>query len=364
MSQPKIPLTADTIDAAWLNQAFDGSVATITNVKAERLGEGVGLLGEVTRLHLTYAAHSSGPQPASMIAKCQAAAPGNVFMSQAMGFYERESAFYKQFSQSINLRVPFCYYTDVDPAGAPYIVLLEEITNPRMFDQVVGANFEDSAAILDQAVKLHSHFWDNELLWSLEWLPPMNNPLYRAAREMAEPKLESFIATWSPHVAADTMQWMRELTPKYPDMVDWWVEQGNATFSHTDFRADNFLFGGSAGEGVVTVLDFQLSARHVGMWDVANFLGQSVTIENRREWEKTLVRRYFDGLIAAGVPNYSWERCWRDYRYCLLHKAWSQVAVSDIDPGNDRGRALLHAMITRVFAAAHDLQSGDLLKEF
>ena len=105
MSQPKIPLTADTIDAAWLNQAFDGSVATITNVKAERLGEGVGLLGEVTRLHLTYAAHSSGPQPASMIAKCQAAAPGNVFMSQAMGFYERESAFYKQFSRSINLRV-------------------------------------------------------------------------------------------------------------------------------------------------------------------------------------------------------------------------------------------------------------------
>ena len=119
MSQPKIPLTADRIDAAWLNQAFDGSVATITNVRAERLGEGVGLLGEVTRLHLSYAANSSGPQPPSMIAKCQAAAPGNVFMSQAMGFYERESAFYKQFSQSINLRVPYCYYTDVDPAGAP-----------------------------------------------------------------------------------------------------------------------------------------------------------------------------------------------------------------------------------------------------
>lgn len=60
MSQPKIPLTADTIDAAWLNQAFDGSVATITSVRAERLGEGVGLLGEVTRLHLNYAANSSG----------------------------------------------------------------------------------------------------------------------------------------------------------------------------------------------------------------------------------------------------------------------------------------------------------------
>ena len=81
MSQPKIPTTADHIDADWLNQAFDGSVATITNVQAQRLGEGVGLLGEVTRLHLTYAPGSSGPQPETMIAKCQAAAPGNVFMS-------------------------------------------------------------------------------------------------------------------------------------------------------------------------------------------------------------------------------------------------------------------------------------------
>ena len=364
MSQPQIPLTADSIDATWLNQAFDGTVATVAEVRAQRLGEGVGLRGEVTRLHLTYVPGSTGPQPATLIAKCQAAAPGNVFMSQAMGFYERESSFYREFSSSINLRVPYCWYTDVDPAGAPYVVLLEEITNPRMVDQVVGANFEDSAAILDQAVKLHSHFWDNELLWSLSWLPPMNNPLYRAAREMAEPKLESFIATWSPHVPAQTMQWMRELTPKYPDMVDWWVDQGNATFAHVDFRADNFLFGGSAGEGVVTVLDFQLSARHVGMWDVANFLGQSVTTDNRREWEQSLVRRYYDGLLTAGVTNYSWERCWRDYRYCLLHQAWSQVAVSDIDPGNERGRALLHAMITRAFAAAHDLQAGDLLTEF
>ena len=68
-------------------------------------------------------------------------------------------------------------------------------------------------------------------------------------------------------------------------------------------------------------------------------------------------------LPVAANPREA-DRCWRDYRYCLLHQAWSQVAVSDIDPGNDRGRALLHAMITRVFAAAHDLQSGDLLNEF
>ena len=359
-----IPTTADDLTPRWLNLAFSGEVADVIGVRAERLGEGVGLLGEVTRLHLTYRPDSLGPRPATMIAKCQAAAPGNVFMSQAMGFYERESNFYSQFSRTINLRVPYCFYTDVDPSGAPYIVLIEEITDARMVDQVIGANHEDSAAILDQAVTLHATFWDNDLLRSLEWLPPMNNPLYRAAREMAEPKLESFISTWSEVLPERTLRWMRELTPKYPDMVDWWVDQGKATFAHMDFRADNFLFGGSAGSGVVTVLDWQLSARHVGMWDVANFLGQSVTIDNRREWENELVHRYHDGLLAAGVTDYSWERCWRDYRYCLLHQAWSQVAVSDIDPGNDRGRRLLHEMITRAFAATDDNDGADLLNEF
>ncbi|MFM8563356.1 MAG: phosphotransferase family protein [Acidimicrobiia bacterium] len=363
-TRPPIPTTADHLTADWLNRAFDGSVAEIVDVRAERLGEGVGLLGEVTRLHLRYRDGSEGPRPTTMIAKCQAVAPGNVFMSQAMGFYERESSFYSRFSRTINLRVPHCHYTDVDPSGAPYIVLIEEITDARMVDQVVGADLDDTAAILDQAVTLHSTFWDNDLLRSLSWLPPMNNPLYRAAREMAEPKLESFIATWSGILPERTLGWMRELTPKYPDMVDWWVDQGHATFVHMDFRADNFLFGGSAGAGTVTVLDWQLSARHVGLWDVANFLGQSVTIENRRSWEGELVRRYHDGLLAAGVTGYPWERCWRDYRYCLLHQAWSQVAVSDIDPGNDRGRRLLHEMITRAFAATDDNDGADLLGEF
>lgn len=363
-TRPPIPTTADHLTADWLNRAFDGSVAEIVDVRAERLGEGVGLLGEVTRLHLRYRDGSEGPRPTTMIAKCQAAAPGNVFMSQAMGFYERESNFYSQFSRTINLRVPYCHYTDVDPTGAPYIVLIEEITGARMVDQIVGAGYDDSAAILDQAVTLHSTFWDNELLRSLQWLPPMNNPLYRAAREMAEPKLESFIDTWTGIVPDRTLPWMRQLTPKYPDMVDWWVDQGKATFVHMDFRADNFLFGGSAGAGTVTVLDWQLSARHVGMWDVANFLGQSVTIANRRDWEADLVRRYFDGLLSAGVTGYTWDRCWRDYRYCLFHQAWSQVAVSDIDPGNDRGRRLLHEMITRAFAAVDDNDCDDLLGEF
>jgi hypothetical protein len=37
--------------------------------------------------------------------------------------------------------------------------------------------------------------------------------------------------------------------------------------------------------------------------------------------------------------------------------------VSDLDPGNDRGRALLDAMITRAFTAASDHTAGQMLDE-
>ena len=40
-TKPVIPTTADHLTAQWLNDAFDGSIAEIAGVRAERLGEGV-----------------------------------------------------------------------------------------------------------------------------------------------------------------------------------------------------------------------------------------------------------------------------------------------------------------------------------
>jgi hypothetical protein len=43
-----IPASAADITVEWLNEVLD--VATVSAVKAENLGAGLGLLGEVTRL--------------------------------------------------------------------------------------------------------------------------------------------------------------------------------------------------------------------------------------------------------------------------------------------------------------------------
>jgi hypothetical protein len=359
----KLPVQTSEIDVAWLNEVLSkhNDVGTIAAATVESMGEGVGILGEVARVRLTYATGHSGP--ASMVAKCQSKFEANVVVSQMMGFYLREVNFYQQLAPTIDLRVPRCFHADSSATGAPFVLLLEEITGARMIDQIVGATLEDCERIVDIGSTLHAMFWEKPELYALSWLPPWNNDAYKGAGMLVDMKMNGFVNTWDDRLPKDAMAWAHALTRKYPEFLDWWVSQGQVTLAHTDFRADNFLFGGSAGADVVTTLDFQVMTRHVGVWDIANFLGMSVTPENRREWQDQLLRRYHEGLVAKGVTDYSFERCVRDYRYCSLQCAWSQIAISDVDPGNDRGRTLLDAMITRSFQNASDNNSGEALEE-
>ena len=361
---PGIPAHTSDISVAWLNSVFEAhhQVGTIDQVRIETMGEGVGILGEVARVHLTYAPGQTGPT--TMVAKCQSLFPENIFISEVMGFYLREVNFYRQLASTIPMRVPKPYFVDSGPTGVPFVLLLEEIHGARMIDQVTGATLDDCEQIVDVGAALHAHFWESPDLYALDWLPPWNNPAYKGAKDLVAAKIDAFKSAWRDRIPADALAWMDPYTAVYPESLDWWVEQGNVTLSHTDFRAENFLFGGSAGVGTVTTLDFQVMTRHVGVWDIANFLGMSVTTENRRDWEPALLRRYHAALLANGVTNYDFERCVRDYRYCTLQQAWAQIAISDVDPGNDRGRALLDAMVTRSFQNASDHNAGEALEAF
>lgn len=355
-----IPAQATDITAAWLDQRLD--VGTITGVSCEHIGEGVGVLGEVARLHLTYGPGEQGPP--TVIAKCQSLHPDNIMLSQMMGFYEREVNFYRELAADLEMRVPQCHVAEIAEGGAPFVLVIEEITGARAIDQVEGATKADTEAIVETIAALHARFWDNEALYSLDWLPPMNNDLYKGAGALTEANWDGFVERWADKLPHEVLDWCAQLTPRYVDMVDWFAAERPLTFAHTDVRADNFLFGGSAGDGVVTVLDFQLGTRHVGAWDVANFLGASVTVENRRAWQSDVLATYHRALVDHGVSGYSLDELTRHYRLCTLHQAWSQIAVSNLDPGNERGRALLDAMVTRTFASALDNEGGELLRVF
>ena len=50
------------------------------------------------------------------------------------------------------------------------------------------------------------------------------------------------------------------------------------------------------------------------MNDVAYFIGAGLEPDVRQPVEESLVRGYHEGLVSAGVSDYSWEDCWLGYR--------------------------------------------------
>jgi len=89
-----------------------------------------------------------------------------------------------------------------------------------------------------------------------------------------------------------------------------------------------------------------------------------VTTDDRRAWEEDMVRRYHEGLVAAGVSGYDWDTCWLEYRYAIAQQAWSTCPMGDMEPGNERGRLLLDTITPRYLVAASDHKAHEVLDLF
>jgi aminoglycoside phosphotransferase (APT) family kinase protein len=144
------------------------------------------------------------------------------------------------------------------------------------------------------------------------------------------------------------------------------IAEAPMTICNGDFRADNLMFDDEADdEDRVAVLDWQISSRGPAIVDVAYFLGQSLTVEERRPHERALVRGWYDalaGALGAEPVEYPFELAWQQYRRATLATTvYPVTAVGAMDPADERGRELLLAMATRSFTAALDLRAGELL---
>lgn len=354
-----IPSSPGEVTASWLSEVLGTHV---TEVSAANLGEGVGVMGEVTRLRLTYADGAGGP--ATLIAKTVSPAEQNLETAGTYGFYAREVAFYQEVAQLMDLRVPECLYADMAPGGVPFILLLEEVVGARQIDQLVGPTPDEAARIVDEVAKLHATWWDNPAIEELSWLPPMNNELYKGYADVLPQLAPLLKANWGERLDPAAMPWLDELCERYVGLLDWFVESGPVTFCHYDLRPDNILIAPESDPDGICLLDWQLAVRHRGTFDMAYFLGQNVPVEFRRRHQDALLRRYHDNLVGLGVHGYSFDRCWDDYRASMLMHVVSATQIQLLEGGNERGQQLLDAMLTQGWQAAVDLDAGEFLGAF
>ena len=352
-----LPSTVGEISTDWLNDVLPNEFGEIAEFDWTDLGEGVGILGEVSRLVLTYRNGEKGPK--TLVAKCQSPAEENISLCQTMGYYFREVNFYKHGRESFPVEIPKCYFSEISESGIPFTILIEEIPDVTVMDQVTGAEIDKTASVFSMLAKLHAHYWETDDLYELDWLPPMNNEMYKTSQILASNLFDSFKTNWASTLDPETLEAVEQFIPRYPKFLDWCVSQGNQTFTHNDARSENYLF---SADGSLTMIDFQYCTRFWGAWDISNWLSASLSIEDRQKHGEELVNHYHEQLVGNGVNNYTVDQCWRDLKASLIVQTYNQVIDSDLDYSNERGKQLLEKCITRTFSAAADYEIASFIK--
>jgi hypothetical protein len=350
------------LDAGWFTSALRstgtiGDDVEVTGCTSEQIGQGVGILALLWRVHLTYAGGGAGP--ATAVLKLPHTMAESRHVADSFRFYEREVRFYEQAADRSPLRTPARYASAFDDEGGTgeFFLLMEDLAGRTVHDQVAGCPADDAERDLQALAAHHASWWDSPELPTLPWAirvvdPPNPQALVPALRQ-SWPIIESRFA--------DCLRGpMFDAAKRMPDVVVPLMEHLSAppvTLLHGDHRLDNLFFSPDD----VAALDWQITGTGRGAYDVAYFLSQSLASDERKRVEADLVRAYHDALVEHGVEGYSFEACWEDYRLATLFVSVYPLNAGAVDLVNDRAVELFTAMLERSVAAILDLDALELM---
>ena len=355
-----IPRTIDEVDAAWIDAALrEGGQAGSGRVVAaelEPIGVGVGLLGDLARATLTWEGEAG---PATVVVKLPSHHEANRAQGMAFRFYEREILFYREVAPTVRVRVPRCWWSGMDVDAGLFGLIIEDLSGYALGDQVAGVSPDDAGRAVEALARFHADWWETPALDALEWMPFSNGPITMQAVGVYERGWAPFLEHFGDHLSPEAKLLGERVRDHFAGLLEL-LGQSPRTIVHTDFRLDNLFFSPSE----VAVIDWQLSTRGRGVYDVAYLLCQSMDVETRRSCEMDVLRRWHDTLVAEGVSDYSWTDAVEDYtRSAMICLVIPVAAGNDMDLGNERGRALVAALADRAFTAVLDLDAGRLLPD-
>ena len=357
-----IPVGPDDITPSWLTAALRASRvigdAAVVAVEVAPVGR-VGMTGQVFRVVIRYD-DARADAPDSVVAKLAGASPEVRDVVHSMGFYAREIGTYRVLANRCPLRMPLCYFTDLDEDTGVSVILLEDLTELRQLVSTGGQLFEVEQLVSDLA-RLHATWWNDEQLGDLPWLPLQGILTADQGADQVALHWPTFLDRLSAPITAELLATggllKRYLEPVWTDLFT----DPPLTLIHNDVQGDNLLWEDGSDTPVV-VIDWQLATRARGVIDVASFTCSHLDIAERRRHEHRLVRSYHAELLASGVVDYSFDECWDDYRCSLLLPA-SRIAMAvGMHPGLKKGPgAFWDVVYPRYVSAFEDLDVADVL---
>jgi hypothetical protein len=355
-----IPRRFEDITPAWLTSMFRESgllsAADVRSIAVEPIGVGVGFLGQLARLRVTYDRLENGAPP-TIVAKLPTLDPGGRQICQLFRFYEREIRFYRDLAHEMPIRVPRCYGSAMDVAADDYVALLEDLGGLPMGSDAAGCTAVEAETAIRSIARVHAGWWETPALERLDWIPMVNDPIHHLAQGAYQQALAPFLQTFGDHLSPKMRVITEKMAPRIVELQNL-GSQFPRTVLHGDYRLDNVFFDGAR----IAVIDWQIACRGQGIFDVAYFLSGCLEPAVRRTEEMRLLRLWYDLATDGRAGRFSFDDALVDYRRSVLYcHLYSVIAIGSLDAANERGMQVFTGWLRRRSAAIEELDAAELM---
>lgn len=281
--------------------------------------------GEVARLRVTF---SDERAPLTAIGKSARGA--------GLAAVRRERLFFEHLAPRWDHPAPSLLGAWEEGRGpdARLLLVIEDLGATGYAVSHDGVSEAQLGAVTETLVALHAEFWEDLLVEVLDPAHPMPS-VTRAAQAWPLEVIDAHAA--AAHDAARSFLEVTsaEILPSERALLEEVLEHWNHRFRaragggrsltliHGDFHLlGNILF--SAETPRPRVIDWSELKPGLGPHDLAYCL-LSAPAADRQARDLALLRRYWEGLRAAGVDGYGWDLCQWDYGFSLITNLFQAV---------------------------------------
>jgi len=350
-----VACTAEQITPQWLTHALQESGhlthGRVTVATHEIIG--TGKMGNNLRFHLSYDGDYSAPP--TLVAKLPSSDETTRAIAGAIGAYYNEVMFYRHLAGRTDMRTPRIYANEVNQEGTEFVTLMEDLAPAEPGSQLIGESLPHTRLALREAAKLAASFYGDTEIGDLDYVTsPARTDGGSEGLALMQECWPQFADRFSHGLSKECIAFAELYVDRHAHFATRF--QGPKTLTHGDFRCENVLFGANT----VTIVDWQTIGESSALTDASYFLGGSIEIAARREWEKALISDYSQWLDEAGV-TLGFSECWQQYREFAMHGIVITVLGAVFTEAAPRSDKMFLAMIQRHLQQCVDLESIEFL---
>ncbi|MES2271207.1 MAG: phosphotransferase [Pseudomonadota bacterium] len=313
----EVPKSYDAITDAWLTDVLCNQTpgAQVVSHSFDARDDGS---SNRRRIFLKYNdAGSAAGLPATVFCKAAEALENRLVLGLS-GAAKMEADFYNKVRGRLGIEAPVTWYARYDPQTYASLIMMHDLGGSVQFcDDRTAMDYDLVASQMQTLAGLHSPFYESPELgsdtlpfrtWPDWWRNMIGlTPDFASACDVAFGQAEDLMPARLFRRRAEIWPATEASVQRHNDLPH--------TLIHCDVHLKNWYIAADKRMGLS---DYQIVS--VGHWsrDVIYTITTALTIEDRRRWEKDLVRYYLDLMAARGVHAVSEDEAWAALRQQLM----------------------------------------------